>query len=145
MSNPILESLGRTDKRGRPLYRLVEPYSYQIGPGCKVTVPAGYITNFGTIPRLMWWWISPGQLGRAAIVHDYLCNEEFGSVEDPIELYSGFSRWMADAVLYEMMAAIGFGWCKRFGVWAAVRCYALACKARWPRSPGTDIVTSQSD
>lgn len=120
MINPKLELLERSDDDGRVLFKLLESYSYNLGPGCTVVVPEGYVTNFGTIPKMMWWWVSPSQLGQAAIVHDYMCGESF----DNKQIDSGFSRWVADAALYEIMERMGFGWPKRFLVWLAVRAAA---------------------
>lgn len=134
MSTPTLRLLDRTDSRSRPLFQLIEPYEYRLGPGSTITIPAGYITNFGTIPRWLSWWISPSQLREAAIVHDYMCNEVFAGSQ--VLTYSGYSRWLADAVLYEAMARLGFGWWKRATVFAAVRGYAIATgNTKWPERP----------
>lgn len=114
-----LTLLNCTDTKGRALFRLNKNFSYQLGPGAKVVVPKGYVTNFGTIPRCAVWFVSPAQLREAAIVHDYLCNEDFE--DDDKEVYSGYSRWLADAVLYEAMARLGFSWFKRTIVYKAVR------------------------
>ena len=113
-----------SDSAGRPIFELEHPYAYLLGPGCSIVVPAGYRTNFGTIPRWFAWWISPGQLREAAIVHDFMCNEDF--TDDGKEIQSGYSRWLADAVLYEAMGKLGFSWIKRVTVWMAVRSSAWA-------------------
>jgi hypothetical protein len=132
--NPKLILLGQTDSRGRPLFRLAQDYEYVLGPGATITVPEGYITNFGTIPRWFAWWVSPVQLANAAIVHDWMCNEHF--CESIPHNDSGYSRWLADAVLYEAMARQGFGWLKRATVFAAVRAYAIFTgDTRWPPEP----------
>lgn len=123
MSGPTLQLLDENDLKGRPLFRLIDSYEYPLGPGATITVPAGYVTNFGTIPRWFSWVVSPGQLREAAIVHDYMCNEAFSIAAD--NLHSGYSRWMADAVLYEGMGRLGFRWPKRFAVWAGVRIWAI--------------------
>lgn len=134
MNSPTLRLLNRTDSRGRPLFELTEPYRYRLGPGATIMVPAGYVTNFGTIPQWLAWWISPYQLREAALVHDYLCNEHFNDGYAPT--YSGYSRWLADAVLYEAMARLGFSWIKRFSVFVAVRAYAIATgNTKWPETP----------
>ena len=133
MSWPELRLTGRNDAAGRPIFELSEDYFYVLGPGSAIRVPAGFCTNFGTIPRLLAWIVSPVQLREAAIVHDWLCNEQLAN-GDPTE--SGYSRWFADAVLYEAMARCGFGWTKRVSVWAAVRLWALASGGNhWPKPP----------
>jgi len=41
-----------------------------------ITVPAGYRTDFASIPRLVWPLLPPvGRGGKAAIIHDWLCDE----------------------------------------------------------------------
>lgn len=134
MCQPTLRLLNRLDKSQRPLFELVEDYHYRLGPGCVVTVPSGYITNFGTIPRWLWWWMSPTDLREAAIVHDFMCNEYFNDDDKPG--YAGYSRWLADSVLYEAMARLGFGWLNRAAVFAAVRIHAMVLSdTKWPRGP----------
>lgn len=54
---------------------LLEPMVYQVGTTSKtITVPAGFVTDYASIPRILWSKYSPhDQYSRAAIVHDYLC------------------------------------------------------------------------
>jgi hypothetical protein len=44
------------------------------GSGLTVTIPAGYVSDGATVPRIFWWFMPPwGHRGtRAALVHDYL-------------------------------------------------------------------------
>lgn len=53
---------------------LLEPMEYQVGTSDKViTIPAGFVTDYASIPRPLWSLYSPhDQYSRAAIVHDYL-------------------------------------------------------------------------
>ncbi|MEM6363318.1 MAG: DUF1353 domain-containing protein [Planctomycetota bacterium] len=134
MNGPSLELLPEPDSRGRPRFRLLSPYQYRLGPGSAITVPPGYVTNFGTIPRWFAWWISPGELREAAIIHDWMCNEDLTGTNHV--MVSGYSRWLADAVLYEAMARLGFSWPKRALVFAAVRIYAIITyRKKWPQRP----------
>jgi len=57
--------------------QLLEPLVWECdfkGSGLTVTVPAGFITDGASVPRLLWWlmpaWGDKGT--RAAMVHDYL-------------------------------------------------------------------------
>ena len=47
------------------------------------TVPNGFITDFASIPRLLWFWLPPwGNYGRASILHDYLyCSGKVSRIE----------------------------------------------------------------
>lgn len=114
-----LRLLDTNDKHGRPLFMLIGTYRCELGPGLVVEVPSGYVTNFGTIPRWFYWVVSPSQLREAAIVHDWMCSEDL--IDDDLKIESGYSRWLADAVLYEGMTRCGFGWTKRVLVWLGVR------------------------
>lgn len=53
---------------------LVEDLTYSIGStGIKIVVPVGFVTDFASVPRPLWWWLSPHDYySKAAIVHDYL-------------------------------------------------------------------------
>lgn len=129
-----LRSLGVTDGNGRPLFKLVEPYHYRLGPDCTVVVPAGYVTNFGTVPRWFYLVVSPVEMREAAIVHDYMTNEDF--TDDNTSVYSGYSRWLADAVLYEALARQGFGFIRRLLVFAGVRFWAIVTgNTKWAIKP----------
>jgi hypothetical protein len=61
-----------------------------------VVVPAGFMTDFASIPREFWNLLPPwGTYGPAAIVHDYLYATQTATKEN------------ADLVLHEAMAASG--------------------------------------
>lgn len=53
---------------------LVEDLRYSIGTtGVTIVVPAGFVTDFASIPKPLWWWFSPHDFySKAAVVHDYL-------------------------------------------------------------------------
>jgi hypothetical protein len=61
-------------KQGPLTAILQRPISLQIGTTRdSITVPAGFVTGFSSIPRALWPELSPvGEHQRAAIVHDYL-------------------------------------------------------------------------
>ena len=55
-------------------WRLLEPLTYQ-GSRDTFTVPAGYVTNFASVPRLLWWFIPRyGRYTKATVLHDCLCD-----------------------------------------------------------------------
>lgn len=37
-----------------------------------VTVPEGFITDLASVPRGVWSWLSPWDVARAAVIHDWL-------------------------------------------------------------------------
>lgn len=76
----------------------------------KIVVPAGFKTDYASIPRFFWRVLPPvGKYDRAAVVHDYLYH------------YNGVTRKQADDVLLEAMRVLNVpGWqCN--AIYAAVR------------------------
>lgn len=67
--------------------RLYLPVTVTLSKGSELTIPAGFITDLATVPRLFWNIISPsGRHDLAVIVHDYL-------------LENGWNRKQADKEL----------------------------------------------
>ena len=65
----------RVEPLGANRYRLVEPYTYawsKSGEQYRLTVPAGFENDLASVPRILWWYISPFDLGLAAVPHDWL-------------------------------------------------------------------------
>jgi len=61
-------------KQGPLAAVLQRPMSFQVGKtGDSIVVPAGFVTDFASVPRALWSELSPvGEHKLAAIVHDYL-------------------------------------------------------------------------
>jgi hypothetical protein len=83
-----------------------------------IVVPAGFITDFASVPRIFWW-IYPkwGKYGNAAVIHDYLYSAQ-------LEKYP--KKW-ADEIFLQGMQVLNVGkftarilfWAvKYFGRWA---------------------------
>ena len=57
-------------------WRLVFGFGYDVGyegSSDRVSIPAGFVTDFASSPPPIWWLIPPwGKYGKAAVVHDYL-------------------------------------------------------------------------
>ena len=101
-------------KHGRQVFVLLEEFVYEIGAeksGIIIRVPIGFVTDFASIPRLLWSIVSPvGQHGKAAVVHDFLYRKT-----------SGFSKILADAIFFEAMELLGVPWYRRWTMYLAVR------------------------
>jgi len=41
-------------------------------PASKITCTKGFVTDLASVPRAIWWLISPWDIARAAIIHDLL-------------------------------------------------------------------------
>jgi len=61
-------------------FELIEKFEYYtdlFDERTLIRVPKGYRTDFASIPRFFWRLFPPyGQYGKAAVVHDWLCDVE---------------------------------------------------------------------
>lgn len=74
-----------------PIYFLTAPISWTPNPGQEayeaVTIPAGFVTDFASVPRIFWSALRPdGQYAYAAVVHDYLYWTQTRSREEADEI-----------------------------------------------------------
>lgn len=91
-----LDLIDRSSGRGRVRFLLQTPLVYRSRILGRIRVPAGFATDFASIPRLLWIVLPPvGAYDRAAVVHDYLYADGLCTREE------------ADAVLLEAMRASG--------------------------------------
>lgn len=82
--------------------------------GWFITVPAGFVTDFASIPRALWVWLPPtGKYGKAAVIHDYLYRTGEANGEAVTKDY-------ADAVFRRAMEELGVGRVRRTLMWLAV-------------------------
>jgi hypothetical protein len=99
-------------------WRLVEPFEYHVGEegsGSMIRVPAGFETDFASVPRFFWRILPPwGRYGKAAVVHDYL----YGS--------HACTRERADEIFLEAMTVLGVPAWKRNVMYRAVRWFGQA-------------------
>lgn len=73
-------------------------------------VPRGFVTDFASVPRLLWTLLPPwGRYTAAAVVHDWLY---FAQVT---------TRAEADWVFLELMRRGGVAWCVRWAMYSGVR------------------------
>ena len=92
-------------KDGVQLYEVAGDFSYQSEKlGRIITVPAGLVTDFASIPRPVWNVIDPEdpRIGWASVIHDYLYSHQ-GTLPDGFT----YTREQADAVLREAMEVCG--------------------------------------
>lgn len=99
------------DLRHRP-FELVHAIRFRCADGRTITVPAGYRTDFASVPRLFHRLVSPvGRHGKAAIVHDWLCDESPKTT----------SFWEAANIFGEAMQTLGVSWLRRHLMVLAVK------------------------
>ena len=121
-SQLFLRSLSVTEIKaaGRQvqLYEVTQDFSYVSDKlGKTITVPAGLITDFASIPRVAWDLLDPEDpiIAWPSVVHDYLYSCT-GTLPDG----STYTREQADAVLREAMEVCGAGSLVREAVYEAV-------------------------
>lgn len=109
---PFLNNLDvRIISQGR--YRLNAPFDYQVPNEGMVTVPAGFVTDFASIPRGFRWLITGhGDTRKPAVIHDYLCSGRIPRKE-------------ADRIFLLAMKDNGVSKWKRTLCWSAVRLAAI--------------------
>lgn len=96
----------------RGLWQLLSPLVYESAvAGQTITVPAGFITDFESCPRLPVIFLAFGEIAHAAaVVHDYLYTSP-----------TTVSRSIADAVLKEACLTSGVPRWRAYGIWLGVR------------------------
>lgn len=96
------------------------PESFGLASRCTtvLSVPAGFVTDFASIPRALWPVIGhpAGPYVQAAVLHDCLYREPGMFV----------TRAKADAIFLEAMEVLGVSWWRRRAMWAAVRAFGGA-------------------
>jgi hypothetical protein len=99
-------------------------FTYVTDDGRTILVPAGFVTDFASIPRFFWRLLPPtGRYGKAAVIHDFL----YRTPTAP------FTRAEADQVFADAMADLGVRAATRRAMWAAVRTFGGG--AYQPRFP----------
>lgn len=113
ISNPAIRGVG-FGRTGATLYELTEPLTVvmEVGSGqLRITVPAGFVTDLATVPRVLWPLMAPyGKHQLAAIVHDYL-----------YQCVGDVSRFLADAIFRDLMAHLDVPLWRRVLAYYAVR------------------------
>ena len=90
-------------------WKLTHPVEYE-GSNQTFMVPAGFVTDFATVPRIFFWLVpSYGAYTKAAILHDYLLTEKLVSRAD------------ADGLFRRAMRELGVPFVRRWTMWAGVR------------------------
>lgn len=113
---------------GRSLWGLERELGYRtsIGGEGTITVPAGFVTDLASIPRLLTSALPPdGPWTKAAVIHDalYFCRGglELWHGKRIIDRATPYTRAEADDILREAMADRGVGVVARNIIWSGVR------------------------
>ena len=103
-------------RNGRTTWRLLMPLHFWHAPVSEqITAPAGFVTDFASIPRLpLVWWIMSDYGHPAAVIHDYLCESR------------SHPRKFADEVFHAALIACRVPRWRASLMYTAVRSYAIA-------------------
>ena len=103
-------------------WKLIFQFGYDVGykgSGDRITVPAGFVTDFASSPPAVWSIIPPwGKYGKAAVVHDYLYQTK------------ARTRKEADDIFREGMVVLKVDPVRVFLMYWAVRLFGWLA---WPR------------
>jgi hypothetical protein len=94
--------------------RLAYPLEFMsLKLGRVITVPAGFETDFASVPRLpLAYWLFGGVADEAAVIHDYAYSGRLG-----------ITRKQADELFSEAMKACGTAGWRRGPMWLGVRLF----------------------
>jgi hypothetical protein len=118
-------------------WTVVDPLIYR-GRRDTFTVPAGFRTDFATVPRVVVWLIPRfGRYTLAAVLHDWLVTEGLRT--------GAVSSRDADGLFRRVMREQGVPTARRWLMWTGVRLGALANSSRrrgwWISAPGVVVLS----
>jgi hypothetical protein len=88
-----------------------------------IIIPEGFRFDLASIPRPLWWLISPNELSvAAALLHDFIYQHRGDLGEACVPLHC-FSRKDADLLLLEIMRKEHVWWWRRALAYPAVRLF----------------------
>ncbi|EPB4370891.1 DUF1353 domain-containing protein [Citrobacter freundii] len=95
-------------------WRLVEPFEFWLteSPDDVIHVPAGYVTDLASVPRLLWSVFPPhGRYAKAAIIHDWLYDNALRTKKE------------ADKIFLDAMKVLKVPAWRRLMMYCAVRLF----------------------
>jgi hypothetical protein len=102
-------------------WQVDEPFLYRVGSETSnefIIVPAGFITDFASIPQIFWNILPPwGVYGKAAVIHDKLYRE---NGKEPDRTYT---RKQCDRIFLEAMTVLNVPKLTRWLIYTAVRLF----------------------
>lgn len=126
-------------------WRVSRPFRFYLGGKDTdrwVYVPAGYLTDGASVPRLLWSLIPPwGKYGQAAVVHDIVC-EYLSITADGTPL--PVTRKECDAILLEAMTVLGVPMWQRKTIHCAVSLYRALSGVSQPTATDAKRVLESS-
>ena len=111
----IVRYIGETDKKSI-VWEIQESFVYYTNSGDLIEVPVGFITDFASVPKILWNIFPPtGKYTKAAVIHDYLTTLKGRLPNGKI-----YSKKEVDAIFLEAMTVLKVSRVTRYMVWKAV-------------------------
>lgn len=100
-----------------------------------VTIPAGYMSDGASVPRLLWWLLPPwgDRATFAALLHDYLL-DRLQSYKAGGPIRGAETRALCDGQFLEALLALRVARWRAYLAWAGVRAHSI----RLALTGGTD-------
>lgn len=126
---------------GQDYWRITESFRYYIGEKNSnewVDVPAGYLTDGASVPRMFHSVIGPwGSHGPAVVVHDYLCEYLYVTRRDIVKGYEKLTpryitRKECDQIMREAMQVLNVPKWRITTMYAAVSLFRTFARATNP-------------
>lgn len=106
------------DQENGTTAKLLAPLTYTTQDGWAITVPAGFETDFASIPRALWAVIPPrGKYNRPAIIHDLLYRT---APYDPVRR-TPCTQARADSILREACQDCDDRFTQRWAIYLGLR------------------------
>ncbi|EMC1696318.1 DUF1353 domain-containing protein [Salmonella enterica] len=98
-------------------WRVYEPFEFYLSDDNSdvIEVPAGFVTDLATIPRIFWTILPPdGKYAKAAIIHDWMYDNALRTKKEADKIFLdgmtvlGVPKWKR-AVMYQAVRLFGRG------------------------------------
>lgn len=100
---------------GPEKWKLCWPLAWRKGTADEIVVPAGFVTDLDSVPRVPFAYTAfKGRAVKSAVLHDFLCEKE------------GFPWKKGAGIFLEAMKDEGLPWHIRWPIYLAVRGYGMA-------------------
>lgn len=111
----IVKYIGELDKK-KTVWEIQESFVYYTNLGDIIEVPVGFVTDFASVPKILWNIFPPtGKYIKAAVIHDYLT-----SLKGQLPNGKIYSKKEVDAIFLEAMTVLKVSKVTRYIVWRAV-------------------------
>ncbi len=116
---------------------IISDFSYDVGEegsNDNINVKTGFVTDFASVPRILWWALPKwGTYGNAAVIHDWLYWDQKRT------------RKEADTIMFEAMTVLKVSNVKKYLIYKAVRIFGEWAwnRNKWDKESGFSRVIKE--